>query len=125
MLGGPWSTITYILSAGCQWAALPSGMSRSMQGLMMQAIVHTADFQHHDGGMLLLDYAVRLISIPAQALRPRRLSKAHVLDRASQVCHQVNVESVKGLAVPLKHWRLSAPSVVSTDAVGWPRTGNA
>jgi hypothetical protein len=55
MLSGPWSTVTYILSAGCQWAALPSGMSRLMQGLMMQAIVHTADFQHHDGGMLLLD----------------------------------------------------------------------
>jgi transposase len=49
-------------------------------------------------------YAVRLISIPAQALRPRRLSEAHVPDRASQVCHQVNVESVKGFAVPPKHW---------------------
>ena len=48
------------------------------QGLLLHAIVHAADIQDRDGGVLVMATLVRSVSLPAQALRRWRLSGAAI-----------------------------------------------
>ena len=66
------------------------------QGLLMRAIVHAADLQDCDGGVLLMGVLFGLHTLLFKALRGQRLPR---LDGLGAACAQVNVEIVNKFIV--------------------------
>jgi hypothetical protein len=61
----------------------------------MAAIVHAADVQDRDGGVLLMATLFGLLSVPAEALCRQRLSGAKFQRQLKRVCRTVNEEIVR------------------------------
>ena len=89
------------------------------QGLLLHAIVHSADIQDRDGGVLVMATLFGMYPVPAGALCRRGLPGTTVPDAPCCVsCRQVNVEIVKrsdaakGFVVLPKRW-------IVERTIGW------
>ena len=65
------------------------------QGLLMQAIVHAADIQDRDGGVLLVASLFGLYPFLLKLYADSGYQGPKFRDGLAHVCHQVNVEIVK------------------------------
>ena len=98
----------------------------------MQAVLHAADMQDRDGGVLLMGFLFGLYRFLLKLYVDTGNQGAKFRDGLAAVCAHVNVEIVKRsdlhrFVVLPKRWIVgssSAPSARSTDAAGWPRIGN-
>jgi len=98
----------------------------------MQAVLHAADMQDRDGGVLLMGALFGLYPFLLKLYADSGYQGAKFRDGLAAVCAHVNVEIVKRsdlhrFVVLPKRWIVgssSAPSARSTDAAGWPRIGN-
>ena len=88
------------------------------EGLMLHAIVHAADIQDRDAG----GHAVRLVSLPEQALRPRPLpgQGPRLREVVTQAIGQLEVAIVKRCDVGRS---VVLPKLGSTSAIGWQGLG--
>ena len=113
----------------------------------MQAIIHAADIQDRDGGLLLMRALFRLYPSLPKFYADSGYQGAKFQDGLKAACHQINLEIVKRSALhkfvvlpPAAFQRLrrrnlgrlrpnaglsSGRSVGSTAAAVSPRTGNA
>ena len=79
-------------------------------GLLLHAIVHPADIQDRDGGILVIATLFGMYPFLAKAVRRRRLSRAGIPHRSKQVRPHLTVEIVKrsdqakGFVVLPKRW---------------------
>jgi transposase len=107
----------------------------------MQAIVHAADIQDRDGGVLLMGAMFGLYPFLLKLYADSGYQGAKFQDGLSTVCGHINLEIVKRselhkFVVLPKRWIVertigwpsagssSAPSAGSTDAGALPRTGS-
>ena len=93
----------------------------------MQAIVHAADIQDRDGGVLLMSSLFGLFPFLLRLYADSGYQGPKFQDGLSRACRQVNVEIVKrsdaGRFVVLpKRWIVERTIAL---AAGWPRIGNA
>ena len=71
------------------------------QGLLMQAIVHAADIQDRDGGVLLISSLFGLFPFLLKLYADSGYQRPKFQDGLSRACRQVNVEIVKLLVSSL------------------------
>ncbi len=108
-----------------------SGTSSSIRGLLMHAIVHSADIQDRDGGALLMANLFRRLSVPDQALADGGYQGPEFQSAMERILARVTVKIVKHRIKPQVSSRCpsagssNAPSHGSAAAEDWPRTGNA
>ena len=100
------------------------------QGLLMQAIVHSADMQDRDGGVLLMASLFGLHPFLLRLYADGGYQGPRFQEGLARVCRQVRVEIVRRSMLAASWFcrsagSWSAPSPGSTGAAAWPRTGNA
>ena len=101
------------------------------QGLLMHAIVHAADVQDRDGGVLLMGALFGLYPFLLKLYADSGYQGPQFRDGLAAACAQVNVEIVKRSDLPANSsccpndGSSNAPSPGSTDAAGWPKIGSA
>ena len=98
----------------------------------MQAILHAADIQDRDGGVLLMGALFGLYPFLLKLYADSGYQGPKFQSGLRAVCRQVSLEIVERSAPTGTNSSCcrsagssSAPSAGSTDADGWPRIGNA
>ncbi len=99
------------------------------QGLLLLSIVHGADMQDRDGGVLLMSLMFGLFPFLLKLYADSGYQGPLFRDGIKRVCDQINVEIVKRCDVGKSSCcpgvgSSSGPSRGSTGAAGWPRTGS-
>jgi hypothetical protein len=97
--------------------------------LLLHAIVHAADLQDRDGGALLLATLFGLHPFLLKLYADGGYQGPEFQRAVAKILRQVNIEIVKrsdqakGFVVLPNAGSSNAPSLGSTGAAGWPRTG--
>ena len=100
-------------------------------GLLLHAIVHPADIQDRDGGVLLLSTLFGMYPFLVKLFADAGYQGTKFADAVAKHLPHLAIEIVKrsdqakGFVVLPMRWVSSAPWHGSIAAVGWPRTGSA
>jgi transposase len=97
--------------------------------LLLHAVVHAAEMQDRDGGVLLMSTLFGLFPFLLKLYAESGYQGAKFRQGMKRVCEQVNVEIVKrsdaGQFVVLpKRWIVERTIAWLNDAGGWQRIGN-
>ena len=101
------------------------------QGLLLHAVVHASDIQDRDGSVLVMATLLGVFPFLIKLYAGGGYQGPQLQDALQGVFQQINVEIVKrsdtakGLPFCPNAGLSREPSAGSTDAVDWPRTGNA